>query len=212
MRHINFRLVGRTALLMNAYDVDASDALSKWRKDPKNKGLGRSGDDRAPPWSWMACLYGDSHICMPSDNLMACLRAAGAQITMRGMKTFKQASQSGIWPGSESLRLLVNGKQISMASIQELHDLEFAEQADACRKLGFRLFVKPGSVGGKKHIRVRPRFDAWEVVGTADVLIDELTDDVLAQMFEVAGRLGLGDWRPSARTPGVFGQFEAELS
>ena len=40
-----------------------------------------------------------------------------------------------------------------------------------------------------------------------------ITDEVLEQLFEIAGRLvGLGDWRPSAPTsPGPYGMFNASL-
>ena len=41
---------------------------------------------------------------------------------------------------------------------------------------------------------------------------DQITTDVLRSILEYAGRYkGLGDWRPSSKTPGPYGTFTAEI-
>jgi len=79
--------------------------------------------------------------------------------------------------------------------------------------LGFVLFAKGVKVGQSKHIRVRPRFDAWSATGTISVLDDSITEDVLRSILEMGGMYcGLGDWRPSSPSkPGPFGRFISQI-
>jgi hypothetical protein len=88
-------------MLMHADDVEAADRLMAWRKDPSNNELSTPGDDRSPPWTWRTYLYageidGHQQVVVPSANVMAALRYAGSQMTLKGNKTFKKLSQSGI--------------------------------------------------------------------------------------------------------------------
>ena len=89
--------------------------------------------------------------------------------------------------------------------------MTFTQQADAVRKLGFRLFAKRAKIGTSKHIRVRPRFDQWAVSGDIETIAPELTLEVVRQLFNLAGRVGLCDWRPGCKTPGPFGMFSATV-
>ena len=65
--------------------------------------------------------------------------------------------------------------------------------------------------GRQSHIRVRPRFDRWEITGELNIFAKEITDPILTEMLAMAGRVGLCDWRPGCKTPGPFGMFEAKL-
>jgi hypothetical protein len=209
-----FTLNGLMPLLMHADDVMASDELMAWRKSPKNKSISVPGDDRSPPWSWQTYLYSDGvHIAMPQECLMAAIRYAGAKIISKGQTTFKAMSQSGLLISSDHCVFTNAGRQIAMADIRSFQDLPFSEHVSRARKLGFDLSIKRAKVGSSKHVRVRAKFDEWAVSGTIAVNEPAITADVLAQLFEIAGRLaGLGDWRPSAKTsPGPYGMFSAEL-
>lgn len=66
-----------------------------------------------------------------------------------------------------------------------------------------------------KHIRVRPLFKNWSVETRISVIDEQksgITKEVLKRILEEGGALcGLGDWRPSGRTPGQFGRFSAEV-
>jgi hypothetical protein len=91
----DFVLTGRSPILFHADDVLATDKLQEERKHPDNKKAAK-GDDRFPAWTWQAYLYhNNEHLVIPSANIMACLRKAGARIPMaQGKGTFKALSQS----------------------------------------------------------------------------------------------------------------------
>lgn len=213
-----FEFTGKSALILHADDIDYTDKVAAWRKDPKNKNLSKAGDDRSPAWSWIGYLYmSGSQVVMPADNVMSCLRKAGAYLMVPGGKhgkTFKDVTQYGIIPADETFPLLLNGKPITKVS--KILDLElnndFSHHQSVAASLGFELFVKRVPVGQKKHIRVRPRFDKWSVKGTLHVTEDSLTEPVMLDILNLAGdRCGLGDWRPSTKTPGPYGRFSVTL-
>ena len=154
-------------------------------------------------------MYHDTeHIVVPGDNLWTCFREAATSVTLKGNKSFKESAAAGIFIEQEQLPVLVNGRPIAIASLLESREKSFADQCKLVKSLGFRLFVKTVRIGQAKHIRVRPRFDSWELRGTMLVTADELTLDVLNMIGEVAGhRKGLCDGRPSSRKPWPYGQF-----
>jgi hypothetical protein len=212
---MQFVLTGTTPLLVHADDVEKADLLTDWRKASENKNLSKAGDDRSPAWTWQTYLYTDGNVLtIPSDNLMVALRQAGAEIKIKGNKTFKAETQSGMFIPAEHLPLLVDGQQIAASKVEDIvGDANFAEHADAAKALGFRLFVKRAKVGQSKHIRVRPRFDEWSIIGEIEVVAKEITAPVVKQLFTIAGRKGLCDWRPtSPKAPGAFGMFTAEVT
>lgn len=208
----SFRLVGHQPLLLHADDIWSADELNDWRKDPANKNQSKPGDDRSPPWTWQTYLYNDGdNIAMPSANIMVALRAAGAQIILKKNKTYKELTQSGLLIDREFCRLLVGGKEIPLSKVVALRSKNFADQARAVQSLGFSLFAKRAKVGTSKHIRIRPRFDEWCVEGEITILSPDITEELLAKFFQLAGNVGLGDWRPGCKTPGSFGMFQSEI-
>lgn len=211
---VDFTLIGKHALLMHADDLDGSARLDAWRKAPENKNKSVAGDDRSPPWTWQTYTYNDgTHLCMPSANVMVALRAAGAQLILKKQKTFKEISQSGLLIDGEMCEFFTGPQRqkIAVKSLNAIAHLSFVEQAEEAEKLGFKLFAKRARIGQAKHVRVRPRFEQWEVRGTVCVRKDEITFEILEKMFELAGSIGLCDWRPGCKTPGPFGQFTSEL-
>lgn len=208
-----FELTGRTPLLVHGDDVEWSDTLEGWRKDPKNKNLSRPGDDRSPGWTWIGYAYHDGeHFTLPSDNLSVCLRQAGARVQMKGMKTFKETAVSGLWIEQENLTLTVGGKPIPIAPFLALKDEhDYRVHMAAAKKAGFELWAKRARVGTSKHVRVRPRFNEWSLTGSLEVLAQELSADVVQVLFEQAGLIGVGSWRPGGKTPGRFGMFVPKL-
>ena len=211
---IGFELTGLTALIQHQDDVEASDRLDAWRKDSKNRGVSKAGDDRSPAWTWQTYLYHDGeHIALPSQNLMVCLRTAGGQMILKKQKTFKEISQSGMGILAEYLefRCGPDSHQVAIADVLAVADATFVEQADMARELGFRLFIKRAKIGTSKHVRVRPRFDQWTARGEVVTTKQELTFDAVSKLFELAGSVGLCDWRPGCKTPGPFGMFTSRL-
>ncbi len=218
MKQYQITLNGLTPLLMHQDNLTFSEKVQAWCKDPANKGNTTAGDDRTPPWTWIGYLYHDGRtIGMPSDNLMTMLREGGAKVAKKGKETFKKQTQSGIMIDQQQWDLLINGKPVSIDPVKNLiGDTDFNAHIDAAENLGFELLVKRATIGRAKHVRVRPMFRSWQLVGSLTVLDEEmsgLTRGVLQTVFDQGGAMcGLGDWRPSSPSkPGTFGRFEATV-
>lgn len=211
---VAFEIVGQTPLLMHRDDVDAADELSSWRRAPENKGVTVAGDDRSPGWTWQTYLHHDGEfVAVPMEWLMAALKTAGAQMTLKKQKTFKEATQSGIFVPTEFIELRVgkDNERVAIEDVVALRDKPFSAQAQDVQDLGFRLFVKRAKVGMSKHVRVRPRFDRWTARGEIEVVAPEITFEIVSRLFDLAGRGGFGDWRPASKSPGAFGMFTAKI-
>jgi hypothetical protein len=209
-----FELKGVTSLIMHNNDILERDRIEAVRL--KMKG-GKKGDDRSPPETWKTYLYASDdtgNICIPSENLLSCLLGGGMKVKVSGKETLKSHSQRVAFDRLD-YDLLINDKPIPKSSIDEIGG-DFIEHADAVRGLGFRLIVKPVTVGTSKHNRVRPMFSGWSVVGSFEIEEDDaslLTLPVLRDLFTTCGRLvGLCDWRPSSpKRPGQYGRFTATV-
>lgn len=131
----------------------------------------------------------------------------------RSGKTFKAQSQSGMASPLAYWPLTVDGAEISIARVHELlKEEDFSAHRAAVQSLGFNLHVKRARVGQAKHIRVRPKFENWVVNGEMYVTDEQITETVLRDILAYAGQYrGLGDWRPGAKTPGVYGMFDAAV-
>lgn len=218
METYQVKLIGTQPLLMHADDIEWADQMQKWRNDKDNKKTGVAGDDRTPAYRWIGYLYRDENgdVVMPTDNIMRALMEGGAMVPVpgaRGNKTFKAQSQSGIMPRDTGWLLLVNGKKLDGKSLSALlEERDFEVHKIQAEKLGFDLFVKRVKIGASKHVRVRPRFYNWSAQGELVVSDEQITADILADLLETAGKYkGLGDWRPSSKTPGTYGMFRAEI-
>lgn len=233
----NFVLTGTTALIMHADDINGASAVSSYRSTHSKC---EKGSDRAPGWTWLTYLYTDMNgvISMPVDNIMKCLTAAGTKVkTGVGRATYKTAIASNIQPYTSSdmfelqlpitdatgirtwgtlnkndFKAVYEGEEKNLADIDD-----FETQVTAALNHGIMLFTKRAKIGENKHIRVRPRFDSWRVLGRLEVLDPEecrISAQVLENIFMVAGRqIGLCDWRPSSpSSPGSYGKFTAEIT
>lgn len=212
MQSYKFTLTGITPLLMHNNNIEARDEIEALRKRMKG---GKAGDDRSPAQSWKGYLYvsdDTGNVCIPTENLLACLLGGGSKVKVGGKETLKTHSQRVAFDRLD-YDLFVNGKTIAKGDVDDI-DGEFSEHANATRDLGFRLHVKPCTVGTSKHIRVRPLFSNWSVSGAFEIEDDDaniLGLTPLRDLFNACGRLvGLGDWRPSApKKPGQYGRFSA---
>lgn len=214
IRMARFTLKGITPLLMHADDVEAASTLDEWRKAPGNKNVSVAGDDRSPAWTWQTYLYRneDGMVAMPADNVMVALRQAGAKMILKKQTTFKAITQTGLLMTDETLEFTNGGKQISAAEFVEARDEKFTDQKKAVEKAGFELLIKRARLGTAKHVRVRPMFRSWAVSGVIQIMAPEITLDSLVMLFDLAGDVGLCDWRPGCKTPGRFGMFEASVT
>jgi hypothetical protein len=215
MHKYNFEIKGLTTLIMHNNNIDERDKIESIRK--KMKG-GKPGDDRSPPESWKGYLYlseDTSNICIPSENLLACLLAGGVKVKCSGKETLKTHSQRVMFD-QQDYDLMVNGKPVPKTAIDKISG-EYTEHYEAVQKLGFKLFAKPCSVGTTKHIRVRPKFANWSLKGSFEIEPEDstlLSLTSLNDLFTTCGRLaGLGDWRPSApKRPGQYGRFTSTVT
>lgn len=216
MKRYKITLTGERDLLLHHDNIDFSERVKKWQKDPANRAKSVAGDDRSPAWSWIGYLYHDKkQLVIPADNLMTVLRE-GAKRVSTGKRggTFKSQSQSSILINEEWWPLLINGISVPWSDIATLGDEEqFEVHQSEAERLSFELFVKRAKIGNAKHVRVRPRFQNWSCSGTVTILDDTITKDTLEMILSQAGRFaGLGDWRPSSpKSPGPFGTFTATL-
>lgn len=208
------RLVGITPLLMHWDNIEWADAMDKWKASAANKKESKAGDDRTPAYRWIGCLYHDGHnVSMFSDNVSRCVLDAAAMVPVpgaRGNKTFKAQTQSGMRIDDPFISFRVNGNPIPWKPIADLmrNGAIFADHLMAVRAMGFKLLTKRARIGASKHIRVRPVFENWELEFGISVWDRQLTKEVLAEIYTYGGTYkGLGDWRPSSRTPGSHGMF-----
>lgn len=217
VRTYRITLTGKAPLLMHADNIEWADVMNAWSKDPAHKNISKAGDDRSPAWRWLGAVYHhDGVVVMPAENIMCAILEGAAKVLVpkgKNSLTFKDQSQSGIMSGEIGWPLLIRGRSIDYEKIDKLNGMaDFTKHDQAVVKLGFRLYVKRAAIGRSKHIRVRPRFDRWSCTGTLIVSDDEITTDILRTILEIAGnRMGLGDWRPSSKTPGPFGRFSVEM-
>lgn len=218
MRTYRITITGVSPLLFHADNIEWADEMRRWREDPKNRSKSVAGDDRSPAHTWLGCLYHDERqVGIPADNLMRCFMEGGAQVPVpggRNGKTFKAQTQSGMVIVEEYWPLLINGKTVPVDRLLALRKEEdFDAHVTAVRAAGFSLLVKRAKIGASKHVRVRPRFTNWSAAGTLQVWDDLLKVSPLTDIVRLAGsNKGLGDWRPSSRTPGPYGRFSAEIA
>jgi len=217
MRTYEAKITGITPMLMHRDNIEFADDLRAWREDPTNKKVSVAGDDRSPAFTWLGCVYDDDGlVAMPSDNIMRCLLEGGTMVPVPGGKngkTFKAQTQSGMLTVETGWPVLIDGKTIKMNDLVQLKsEKDFKKHVETAVKYGFSLFTKRAAIMNKKHIRVRPKFSRWELNGHVDVWDDQITIDVLQSIFRCAGEFkGLGDWRPSSKTPGPYGRFNTKL-
>lgn len=219
MRTVRIELKAKMPLIMHADNIEWADRMEEWKNDPHNKAKSKAGDDRTPPWRWIGCLNFDDFekgiVTLPAEYIMRCIMAGAAQVpTGKGKTTFKSQSQSGIVSQDFHWSFDINKKPVQMTEVQKMFKLgSFKEHTEAAQDLHFSLFCKRVKIGKNKHIRVRPRFDDWTSSGELIITDEQITNKVLTDILEIAGRLkGLGDWRPSApESPGPFGTFTSQI-
>lgn len=219
MKRYAITLKGLTPLIMHRDNLEFSEMISEWTKDPANKENNKAGDDRCPPWSWIGYLYHDGErVAMDSDNVMTMIREGGAKIrTGKRQETYKRGASSGILVDNPYCEFTNSGKDIPVAPIESLiGNLSFTDHFKTTKDLGFSLLVKRAKINRAKHVRVRPIFRDWKIGYTITVLdenISGITKGVVELIHAQAGALiGIGDWRPgSPMSPGSFGKFEAEV-
>lgn len=216
------KLIGSTPLLLHADNVTQADLVSTWRRDERNKNKGPKGDDRSPAWTWITYLYTDGEkLVLPADNLRRALKDAAKDFKLPGnsRKSCKELVASSLTFSTPYLDFTVDGSPVKFDWISELLtvDTEFGQHLHEVKKHSkgnWDLFCNRIPVNGRsgsKHVRVRPRFFKWEVTAELLILSDQVADSFVPNLFAVAGKKGLGDWRPSSPSSGSYGMFVTQL-
>jgi len=215
MKQYEIILEGLSPLLLHNDNLSFNEKVTQWRKDPANKENSVAGDDRTPPWTWIGYLYHDGrYIGVSSDNIMTMLREGGAKVkTGHRTETYKKHTQSGIMLDQQQFNVIINDREVEINKIKKLiGNMNFAEHIDTAENLGFELLVKRAKIGRAKHVRVRPMFREWTLVGSLTILDEEMSglkQKVLETILNQAGSLvGLCDWRPGSPSSGTFGRFK----
>lgn len=217
MRHYEVKIIGESPLIMHWDNIDWSEQMKEWRENPENKKVSVAGDDRSPAQTWIGSMYHDGeHVTIPYENIMRCFMEGGTQVLVPGGKsgkTFKAQTQSGMMLLDLNWKLKLSGNLVPVEPLLALtKEKDFKKHEEAAKKAGFVLFVKRARIGQAKHVRVRPMFDKWAATGVVQVTDDQITTSALQDIVRIAGMYkGLGDWRPSSRTPGPFGRFRSEV-
>lgn len=205
-----YKLSGLSPLILHNDNLEGAEQIAHWCKTHRKES--KAGDDRTPPWTWKTYLYHDGEqLFIPTEFMMACLWRAAVKVILKGNTSYKAIVAESVRFEGMGVPLLVGGKTIPIKRIEAIGGT-FAEHCAAVRTLGFRLLAKRAKVGQSKHVRVRPVFDDWSLHGHLSVEGSIITLDVLREIFDVLGRRGLGDWRPSAGAPGPYGRASAELT
>lgn len=211
MKVYRVTLTGKMPLLMHADNIEWADQMKAYQQLPEAK-KDPKGDDRFPGFTWLGGLYHNGrNITLPSDNLMSVFKEGGVMVGAGGKKTFKSQTQSGAMVVEPHWPLLLKGKPVDVRPLLKLKtEGDFHVHQQAALDAGFVLFAKRAKIGMSKHIRVRPRFDNWSATGTLQVWDESLSLEILQLIWSSAGSFkGIGDWRPSSKSPGQYGTFEA---
>jgi len=188
MERIKTVLRGVTPLLMNRMPDDQLLALHTREKR-------RFTAPKEPREAAGMKLYrsADGSPYLPTENLMACLIAAGMYIKLDGKRQMS-TKQSTLLPG--------------FLSVEDPYlPLLGQNRGPALWEVDMRQGRNPN--GGEAVCVIRPRFDAWVVQVSLLVDTDSIAETVIRDLVDIAGaRIGLCDFRPQRR--GVFGKFRVD--
>jgi hypothetical protein len=210
---------GVTRLLTHNDNIEWQDKLRAWidaqnESGKKGKKASVKGDDRSPGWTWIGSIYQeDGKVVIPSHVFTACIIQAAKKFVKKGNQTYKGDLAAALWLDGEYFPLLVKGKTIPVDKLAALGEVDdYTKHVETVAKLGFKLDVRRVGVNGKKHVRVRPCFYDWSFDVSGELDTTEINPELFERIVSLAGtRIGIGDWRPSAGSPGQCGVFEAKV-
>ena len=188
MRTLNFKVIGITPMLMHSDRfADPLNPATVAHKKLTSKRSKTADDLIAIAHSeWLGSLYYNDTlgIHVPSQNLRKNLIEGG-----RKFKLGKQV-EAGILYADEGFKLDYNGSK----DPEKLYeDKNFVDSRSVV-------------VSRARITRYRPKFKEWSF--DAEILYDETMLDLnqIENIFEKAGTIGLGDYRP------LFGRYSVEFS
>ena len=217
MEKLTLKIIGTTPLLMHRDSVEHADAMGELLKSTKKGQSGPAGDDRWPSYRWVGYCYHDERdrLCIPAQNLFSCLLKGAVDFKPAGAtkkQSIKPFVSCEIAVGDAILtKPALTIEQIEHAIEPYVGDFKSTKEAVE-RDLGFALDVRRAKVGSAKHVRVRPMFYDWEASCDVVLACDKISKAQALELFAHCGMfVGVGDWRPGAPTPGLYGKFRVEI-
>lgn len=178
---------GITPLIMNRMGAEVLDSIRTRIKKPKSARTELTPRDEAAPKVYQT---EDGRPYIPTENLLACLIAAGQWVRLDGKRQVS-TTKSTMLPAFLSLEdpflpLLGEGAQPPKWEV----DLRQGRNPN----------------GGEAVCLCRPRFDKWGFKVSALVDTSEVASATIRQLWDIAGRrIGIGDFRPARK--GMYGQW-----
>jgi hypothetical protein len=186
---VTITCTGSTPLLMNRLTPETLESIRTKAKKSKSASRPETPRDEAAPKVYQTK---DGAPYLPTENLLACLIAAGQFVRLDGKRQVSTA-KSTVLPAF----LTLDDMYIPLLD------------APAGKVPAWEVDVRPGRNpnGGEAVCLCRPRFDKWCFTVQASVDLDEVELRIVRELFDIAGkRIGLGDFRPQRK--GMFGRFQ----
>jgi hypothetical protein len=178
---IDIEISGATPLIMNKFTDEAALAATNGSRGAMTGSRGSPREQAEKKlYTGRAGL-----IMLPQPNVLRCIIDAGAFFKIGRNKITTQ--KSSLIPSCVS----VLGIELPLAS-----------------KEGWRVDERPVRIPatGGRILCYRPIFDDWRVSFTIDLDTGEMTEKLLREIVDKAGKaIGLGDFRPACKGP--FGRF-----
>jgi hypothetical protein len=202
MERIHVVLKGIRPLLMNRMSQEQLEGLRD-----KTKKKATTAEKMTPQQEAETKVYAvDGKPVIPTENLMACLIAAGQFIRLDGkrqLSTGKSTILPGILAVEDPVLWLYKASEMKVDVRMGTPDTFGLSEW----KYDMRQGVNPN--GAQAVCIVRPRFDDWGLNFHIQVDPDALKLDAFRQLFDYAGmRVGLCDFRPACK--GSFGMFRVD--
>lgn len=179
-------------MMMNRMSESTLEGLRTKVKKPKAANIGHVRTPRQEAEEKVYTHGGEPII--PGENLMSCLIAAGVFVRL------------------DAKRQISTGKGTLLPGLMTLLDYVIPIYVpDTKHPAKWEADVRQGRNpnGGEAVAICRPRFDAWSFSCRVEIDENEIGENAIRQLWDLAGkRIGLGDFRPARK--GIFGQFVVE--
>lgn len=185
MQTVSFRITGISPLLMNRFTDEAAKSVTE-----RVSSTMVAKQKLTPQEECEKALYMEEggEVIMPAENLMSCIIEAG--------KHFKA--------GKSKLTTL---KTTMLTGCVFFNDMHFKLEYNEPWCVDSRSVVNPAT--GGRLIKHRPKFYDWSFAGTVEIDTQDISLDLVREVFDTAGRkIGLCDYRPQRKGP--FGRFRVD--
>jgi len=181
-------LEGLTPIMHNRVSMETLEKIRNKEKAPKTAPKG------TPREECETKVYVDSEgwPYIPTECLFSCLVNAGQHVRLDGKRQVS-TTKSTMLPG--------------FLTLLDAH-LRMHLPGEPRKKAAWEVDMRQGKNpnGGELVCICRPRFDLWAVTANVQIDTNEIGEDVIRQLFDIAGRrIGLLDFRPNRK--GIYGQF-----